>query len=212
MLFKYRSINCYFWEMLNKREIWCPQADSLNDPFEFEFQLSEQNVLGIPIIKKEVDEAKALTKRHFGIISFAEICNSIQMWAYYADAHKGVCLGFERNEENDLGNWDYCLPVIYHPDNELPAYMPLKLEDRESIAKIFTTKSFAWNHEHEWRAVTRKRNTSIPYPGRLARVVFGVCTTQENRERIMETLGAKVKYSEARMSETHYKLEIVELD
>ncbi len=35
------------------------------------------------------------------------------MWSHYATAHTGMCVGFERNKDNALGNDGICLPVTY---------------------------------------------------------------------------------------------------
>jgi len=207
MLFKHRPINDYFWPLLEDGEIWCPSAHSLNDPYEFDFRLLVSSIDGHRIIQSELEEAKAVMK-NYGVISFVEICDSIQMWAYYSDAHKGVCLGFERNEGNNLGNWEYCLPVLYHPDNELPAVMPLDLCKPETVAKIITTKSNEWSHEQEWRVLTRESDKAIPYPGRLVRVVFGIDTDPDHRERIMQILGDTVDYYQARKCKRYFVLDI----
>lgn len=207
MLYKHRAINDYLWTLLEAGEIWCPSAHSLNDPYEFDFRLLVSNVHGHPIIQSELEQAKAAMK-NYGVISFVEINNNILMWAYYSKSHTGVCLGFERNDTNDLGKWKHCVPVLYHPDNELPAVMPLELTETKTVTKIITTKSNEWSHELEWRMLTNESDKAIPYPGRLAHVIFGIDTEARHRERIRAILGDTVDYYEASKSKRYFTLGI----
>jgi hypothetical protein len=207
MVFKHRRINDRFWSVLEAGKLWCPSAHSLNDPFEFEFRLLTSQIEGHPIIQGELEEARAAMK-NYGVLSFVEVCDSIRMWAYYSDSHQGVCLGFERNESNDLGKWEHCIPVRYHDDNELPAVMPLALTQPETVTTILTTKSSEWSFEHEWRMLTYESNVAIPYPGRLARIVFGVRTKAQDRARIRAILGDSVDYFQASKSHRFFVLSI----
>lgn len=207
MLYKHRAINDYFWPLLKAAEIWCPSAHSLNDPFEFEFRLLESAIHGHPIVPGELEAAKADMK-NYGVISFTEICDSIQMWAYYSDAHKGVCLEFERNDTNDLGNWDYCLPVVYRRDNKVPEVLPPELTTRKTVTEIITSKSKEWSHEHEWRMLTKESGKAISNPGRLSRVIFGIDTKASHRERIRAILGDTVEYYEASKCERYFAISI----
>jgi len=207
MLYKHRAINEYFWPLLESGEIWCPSAHSLNDPYEFDFRLLVSSVNGHQIIQSELEQARDVMK-NYGVISFVEINDSILMWAYYSESHMGVCLGFERTDTNDLGKWEYCVPVRYHPDNELPSVMPLDLTETETVTKIITTKSNEWRHEREWRLLTYESDKAIPYPGRLVRVIFGIHTEPKHRERIKAILGGAVDYYEASKSKRYFALGI----
>ncbi len=207
MLYKHRAIDDRFWQLLEAGQIWCPSAYSLNDPYEFDFRLLESSVHGHPIIQSELEQAKAAMKT-YGVVSFVEINDSILMWAHYSKRHTGICLGFERNDRNDLGKYERCVPVLYHPDNELPAVMPLELTKPKTITQIITTKSNEWSHEREWRMLTHKSNKAIKYPGRLARVIFGVNTEAGDRERIRKLLGDTVDYYEASKTKRYFALSI----
>lgn len=207
MLYKHRAINNRFWQLLEAGQIWCPSAHSLNDPYEFDFRLLESKVHGRPIILSELEQAKADMK-DYGVVSFVEINDSMLMWAYYSEGHTGVCLGFERNDMNDLGKRKYCLPVQYHPDNKLPPVVPLDLTKRETVTRIITTKANDWSHEREWRMLTYESDKAITYPGRLAHVIFGITTEAKHRERIREILGDTVDYYEVSKSERFFVLSI----
>ncbi|MCB9767554.1 MAG: DUF2971 domain-containing protein [Candidatus Omnitrophica bacterium] len=207
MLYKHRPINDFFWDPLEEGRIWCPSAKSLNDPFEFDFNLLSSSINGHPIIPAELQEAKDEMKK-YGVISFVEICDSIIMWSYYSDSHSGVCLGFERNESNFLGKSEKCVPVQYHDTNELPAVLPMDLTQSETVTKIITTKSKEWKHEHEWRMVTYESDKLIEYPGRLARVVFGLKTKDVHRKRVKDILGSDVEYYKVVKGERYFSIGI----
>jgi len=207
MLYKHRAINDYFWTLLEAGEVWCPSARSLNDPYEFDFRLLVSSIYGRPINQSDFAQAKD-AMRNYGVISFVENSNSILMWAYYSDSHRGVCLGFDRNDTNELGKCESCVPVLYHPNNELPNVMPLQLTEPEAVTKIITTKSNEWSHELEWRMLTHESDRTIPYPGRLARVIFGINTEAKHRKRIRKMLGDTVDYYQASKSERYFTLGI----
>ncbi len=125
-IYKYVPYSERSLSILINKEIWCPKAKSLNDPFEFHFDLTQDNIDGIPIDEKSVENAQEMAKES-GVICFSEINNDILMWSHYTP-HTGFCIEFDRNEENDLGNWDYCVPVVYNSDNRVLTFSTLQIQ------------------------------------------------------------------------------------
>ena len=57
-LYKYVRFYDYSLDILKNKRIWCSTEETLNDPFEFSFHLSEMHINGIPINEKSLEEAK----------------------------------------------------------------------------------------------------------------------------------------------------------
>lgn len=208
MLYRYRPINNFFWQMLETRKMFSPKAIALNDPFEFAFHWAEKAIGGIPLIPAEVAKTHE-DMRQMRVLCFSQIRDSILMWSHYADSHKGVCLGFERNSDpdNGLGNYGVCIPVVYRSDNSLQSFRPLEL-DHKATSKILTTKSLAWSYEHEWRLISKPDSPEIDYPAPLREVIFGLWTTNDDQTRIKSLLGDSVAYFKTTMSERYYVLNV----
>lgn len=47
-----------------------------------------------------------------GIFCLTETNDATLMWSYYADSHKGICIGYRRSEAYLLGS-DNCRQVVY---------------------------------------------------------------------------------------------------
>jgi hypothetical protein len=207
-LYKYVSYNVNSLSILVKRKIWIPKAESLNDPFEFEFKIEEMKYNGISIDEESMSEAKRQMKQ-MGVLSFSDKNDDILMWCHYSDAHTGFCIEFERNQENDLGNYDSCIPVNYEED--LPQYYSKQLEDKSTIASILTTKSNHWNYENEWRILAQIGNIETELPGRITGIVFGQRMTLEQKETIRSILKDEVSYYYTKNDDKKYSLEVIRI-
>ena len=86
-------------------------------------------------------------RRKYGnVASFSEVGDSILMWSYYANSHKGVCLKYEPRILDELN------PEYKSIQNSIRKvwYSNIRYEDKESAFSPFV-KSDSWSHEHEWR-------------------------------------------------------------
>jgi hypothetical protein len=103
-LYEYLPFNDHSLSFLINNQIWCPKAQTLNDPLELHFHLTDTNLGGIPINQPSLEEAKKAIKE-LGVVCLSEINNDILMWSHYADGHTGFCIEFERSEINPTGNF-----------------------------------------------------------------------------------------------------------
>ena len=206
-LYKYLPYNENSLSILINKEIWCPKAKSLNDPFEFQFHLTKLSMNGIPIEQDSIREAQHQV-RELGVVCLSEINDNILMWSHYAQGHTGFCIEFERTEENDLGNWDICLPVVYPSDNQIPAFSPNEFLDNKALAKIATTKASDWYYEKEWRLITKIENRLIPLPENITAIIFGCLMDNSKRRTIAKIMGPDIRYMEAVKHKNTFILEI----
>ena len=76
------------------------------------------------------------------------------LWAYYANAHKGFCVGYK--ESNILKISDELLDVEY--SNEMCLFNQF---DVETYKKLLTVKSTDWSNENECRALYTLKDTDV---------------------------------------------------
>jgi hypothetical protein len=205
-LYKYCRFDVNALSGLVTRSLWCPKVASLNDPFEFAFSIEPNHLDGVPIDPDSMAQAKEDMKQ-YGVLCFSEIGDDILMWSHYSGAHTGFCLQFERQEANDLGSYDRCVPVIY--DGIYPKYSLPELTDPKNVVRIMTLKSPRWSYEQEWRMLVHPGQRSHPYPGTLVGITFGARMPKEDRTVIATVLGEGLSYREAVISETSFDVNIV---
>lgn len=104
------------------------------------------------------------------ISCFSENKDSILMWSYYADSHKGVCLEF------DFGNevWaKKCNKVQYSNHFNV-----------NSKNNHYFIKSSQWQHEQEWRIV--KRGSEYEQMDNIVSIYLGSRMAYEERQEFIK--------------------------
>lgn len=212
-LYKYVSYSERSLSILINKQIWCPKAKSLNDPFEFHFDLTQDSIGGIPIDQTSLENAKKDVKE-MPVICFSEVNDDILMWSHYTQGHTGFCIEFERKEDNDLGMWDSCAPIVYNSDNQVLIFTPQQLKNSESFTKIATSKSPYWGYEKEWRLIAHHdlADKLIPLPVPISRIIFGCNMGINERKTIARILGPDMKYAEAKKKKTEFALSITPIE
>lgn len=204
-LYKYVRVYDHSLDILKTKRIWFSTAETLNDPFEFSFHLSEMHINGFPINEASL-ETSIRDMKQLGVLSLSEINDNILMWSHYSESHTGFCIEFERTDSNELGKWDYCMPVLY--DDNLPTLKPIELGDKKVVSKILTTKSELWSYEREWRILVGKGNQTYPLPGNITGIVFGYRMPVGKRREIAGILRDTVTYMHTVKSATKFAVDI----
>lgn len=158
---------------IRDRRIKISLYESLNDPFDF---------LGVATDTKDQrqdlktirDELSAKS----GIICLSETWKEPLMWGHYADAHKGVCLGFQVRAGH-YAKIDYRAARPKLSDFGKNSIFELTDED---IAQIACRKFNHWSYEREWRRIVDRGpadfvdgNHYLPFDGSmvLKTILFG---------------------------------------
>jgi hypothetical protein len=115
------------------------------------------------------------------ILSFSEDAKHPLMWAHYADAHRGVCLGFDTRH----------LPAIAQV--RYPKRVPrldAELSDEKKLVAAFLTKRAAWSYEREWRIVQSEAASAyLLLPAHaLTEVVLGHRISEDDENWIRQWL------------------------
>lgn len=144
------------------------------------------------------------TSKHSAVTCFSKYATILPMWAHYADTHKGCVLEFHMTHDDALkaalemysGNFssDILTPLdVKYSETRPPAYDKNGSTKSQSLNAIFT-KAQQWEYEQELRCV--KNNTSGIYDfprHQLKKVIFGLKTTEEDRNKIKESVNLTMK-------------------
>jgi len=184
ILYKYRALEPweYLLDVLVNDRLYAATFETLNDPMEGMFTYSKDEV-SRRFIREMVEKQSQLR-----ICSLSSTHNSTMMWSYYAEAHKGVILGVEIDENHK--NVIEVARVRYAKNISFKAYGG---SDPEIDArKILSKKLSAWKHEREFRVFSRSQYV----PVRLRQLFLGVKmprTQQTLIKRFLRKMNSEVE-------------------
>ncbi len=140
---------------------------------------------GLEKCLREVIQGAMGTQR---LCCFTTKGKSLLLWAYYADAHQGLCVEF------DTKKVAFSLTVKIKYTNEFPKICyPLK--DKSTL--FILTKSKDWEHEHEFRSILVPGDRpAMPNDGEslllegseIRNVYFGLKMEEKNKQLIFDLL------------------------
>ena len=213
-LFKYRPVNEFTLDILANERIYFPKADMFNDPYDTEYFVTDKNEtisekecgevvdaypecsgLDSDSIDRVVTDVNGKIKdiiTNSGILSLSRDASNLLLWAHYADDHKGVCIEFERNEYNLLGNDGATKQVIY--TKSYPSFSKVDFTKNEVfnvVQKILWTKSVDWSYEEEWRVIVSKGGIVNDIPGKIKSITFGLRCSSMSMDIIKKLVEGK---------------------
>lgn len=170
------------------------------------------------------------------VLSLTSKNDSILMWSYYGQEHKGFCFEIEIDDyDSTLEKVEYCKDRPTTPlttlMNDFCGQLCIKNmshDDTEGIAilneiafKPYITKSLEWQHEDEYRLLIPREafdeigiNSKICSDNKerymrsvkITKVYLGANMSEEHRHRVREKIGDKIEIVEATISKCNYKL------
>lgn len=145
--------------------------------------------------EENVDSASAklreYIRKHYGIVCFSELKDSIPMFAYYAAGHTGFCLEFATNKAMSENFFAQAKEVNY-----ATTFPELKVEHpgtKEIVQAMLATKCKVWEHEREWRIIKAPdelppdRKVAFP-PCILTSIILGCAISKQDREFVKQLL------------------------
>ena len=141
----YFTTQQYGIEALLKQRLKLSRITSLNDPFE---------LLGLQLKSKSQRKIWNNTRRELselhGLVCMSDKWSNPVLWSHYADNHKGICLGFDVNE-------DLFKPVSYR--NTRISFDEIGISSLDQLTEkhleqILYAKFEHWEYESEYRAFT----------------------------------------------------------
>lgn len=172
-----------------------------------------------------------LTRSHFRICSLTSNARSLPMWGYYADSHKGFCVGLDKNVlEKFISEAFYTnehlvgiRKVVYSQkletasiDTPIPNTKYDKVKDPNHETFHFT-KSHQWVHESEYRLISygATLNKVTLGPGLVSVVIIGMNTSPENIEMLVHSLkkvNSSAKLFKAERVFDQYELNLIPIE
>ncbi len=140
-----------------------------------------------------------------GVFCLSQNSSNILMWSHYADGHKGFCVEFVRNSQNDLGDYEKTRRVQYRSD--YPTVSPLS---PDAFDLKFFTKAKDWKYEKEWRLINEEGNVEEALPVDISAIIFGLNMPAPQRETIKNILSERqeIEYRKAVRIENEFKMKI----
>ena len=137
-----------------------------------------------------------LSKLKVKVSCFSEVKDSVLMWSYYANSHKGVCL------EYDLSKLDIDSELNDKIINNLAKvhYSPIRADslfsfsNENNMLNFVVSKSNAWSHENEWRIICDTEEQYLPFDC-VSGVYLGV-NFDEKSKNYQKLLDAVKKYDD----------------
>ena len=176
ILYRYTSISMNEIKNLIHESVYLVPAQWMNDTFEG--AVFDQTHDGNTI---ERNNARMQTEVYLKCFSLKN--NSILMWSHYADANKGICIGYDFNHA-DTQIQAHLFPVQYSNTR----FSCRNIENVKEHPYFYLRKSKDWKYEEECRLIYRHRN--IPNSKQLlqldciAEVQFGFRMDPEVKEII----------------------------
>ena len=169
------------------------------------------------------------------VACLSAVYDSILMWSYYGQDHKGVCIEFEIEEDpRMLSKVEYCTerPTVQMEKlmkdlcgkifaqkssleiNEDPVLLPL-------VVQPYISKAKEWEHEQEYRLIfpeqildelnIKKKMCSdgkerYMYDVKITKVFFGTSMPEDNKTALREIIPTHVEIVEMKISDNKYEL------
>ena len=182
-VFRHRSINQYFDDIIIKNELWFSKGTEFNDPFDCNIEVDTDNStdeirkyitskmpVGTPsntidlLVKTSSsdkerfhrlvnDSVRKILEKR-GIVCFSRVNDNVLLWSHYSDYHKGCILTFDVLENPAF--FVFPLNVKYQPD--YPDYNHIA-DSSDPVTPLIRTKSCDWKYEEEVRVVKNSTGT-----------------------------------------------------
>ncbi|WP_171406987.1 DUF2971 domain-containing protein [Acinetobacter sp. WCHAc060007] len=220
--------------MIKDDQLYASPSHKLNDPCEvlFEHELVKNKINDFaklitppPITESllhQLDIVCESTKNKTGIYSLSKNNLDELLWAYYANSHKGFCIGYDLDKlKNGLNSIGHMGEINY--SNGFPSIEMCDLHNRvDLLNKMAFTKSKRWQHEGEFRILFNKHGC-IEYDYRAVEsIYFGLnmpetlgdqqYNTLVSQDCVMKAMqGRGVNYYKITLMKNSYELDAVKV-
>lgn len=187
--------------ILSERRLRLSLYENVNDPYE---------LLGIDLSDDEFRVRylnwAAEMSRDYAIISFGEEWFEPIMWSHYADRHRGVCIGFDLNDDK--------VARVTYIDQRME-YVRERLEGPHAerrMLELLASKHRAWSYEREVRYHARRAPLYEPFDEDLVlkEVILGVrCSPEADAvlRGLADGIDPAVDVFRAKLSTREFKVE-----
>ena len=191
VLYKYRQINKYLLKNIKDDMIFLNNPKKFNDPFDC-IIFRGRNYKESESFRNVINQIK--------IFSLSSLRNSILMWSHYADSHKGLCIGYEF-DQNYLTEVKANLDVVEYRRT----YNRDEYEFKNIFYELYFVKNEIWEYENEFRLITYKGKSFVKSPT-IKEVIFGLNTSEKEKRIIRNKLKSikNIQYYTVIENQTNY--------
>lgn len=159
---------------------------------EFENKEEEDKYFSHLNTESFVHHTKSLTdllRAQTGVLCMSDSPLNINMWGYYGDSHKGICLEYEFEEEeylNTLKEVQYSdsIPTIQFFKEDVTNLKPM-------LEKFAYTKYRTWQNEKEYRLTTVLAGAKEFKRSSLKAIYFGVNFDFKSNKKFLDLVQSK---------------------
>jgi len=210
-VFKYFSLNEYNFESLENKYLFFSKPTDFNDPYDCSSDLISfiNKNSKSKIRHKQKEKAFSENLNKIGICCFSRKNDSILMWSHYASNHKGFCVEYATNIDEEGVN---PLDVLYMPEFTKAEYFE---KAERAIFNLIYSKSNYWKYEEELRSLVSNCETEgdrkIGFrESDIISIYFGVNTEINTIERIQniikENYNSNVKFYKGKKSNKEFSI------
>jgi hypothetical protein len=178
-------------ELLTQAKPWLLRE---MDPAEFNAFAQAFRAAQIQYLAKLSTSMRTHLASQVAVVPLTVKVDSIPMWSYYADSHRGFCVEYDLKSlgpENLQVRALY--PVLYNTewpnatDTTVQAVAPSEgMTDNTTILSVLT-KSAEWRHEQEWRMIFPRKPDVEKFPVylRIKAVYLGVKMLSDSKASVV---------------------------
>jgi len=163
-------------------------------------------------LKQYEDDSRNRFQEKFKVFCSSKTARNIQQWSYYANAHRGFCVGL--NVKYFLEITQYIFTVSY--PEEFPLLNPCSVDQYKNYKKALCTKSKNWAHEEEIRVLSSKlKGTYKLDPKAIEEVYLGLNMGIGHKASLIASAikrNPNTRFYEVKKAEYKFKLEKRRLD
>jgi hypothetical protein len=163
MLYKYGGPGAL--EILRTRSIYLTRPEQFNDPFDTKPRFgttASVRAAAVALPEEGGGSAESLLRiKNVVILSLTPHRDSLLMWAHYAEAHRGLTIGFDGQSDILAGSSPHRAagPVVYTRTRpSAPTHGEL------TDPKVLLTKGLDWSYEDEWRIIDSHHSAGADEP------------------------------------------------
>jgi len=242
-IYKYRPIDKYIEKNILHSLFAYVRVSNFNDPFElrpsltlsydqwnkenaFNTKEKEDKLLkGIRNMNSFDNDSTSVLLNGIFVSCFTRTLDSILMWSYYANGHKGICYEFDIPDD-EYQAMDFSEVNYTEERPEIKIHITTqnsedkKNDDQESnyikksIHHIITTKSNVWKHENEIRLFLKDKklelidkqyiDLSLPF---ISKIFLGALVNNNDKDLIKQyALSKNIPVYQMEIDDKHYTL------
>jgi hypothetical protein len=230
LLWRHRSDNSknnYSLDELENGYIYFSKPEELNDPYDCSFGLlkakirrkeqikyfqtknqginrSERRAQAKKIVKengsKIFENADKKILENIGVASFTINCGNLMMWSHYSNFHKGICLGFNKQIDEDYFA-SFPINYIEYPEEYKPYEYDSTDKDEymRAMKHLVETKTFLWKNENEFRIIRQNYGKENFQKKSLEFVVLGIEINPDFQKKVLEAISKNGNYCNLRI-------------